>query len=43
MIAAFLLAAGGVKLALNREHRRRGVLMVVAGAVLLGNVLIWTV
>ena len=42
MIAAFLLAAGGVKLALNRENRLRGLLMIAAAAVLIGNVLIWT-
>ena len=43
MIAAFLLAAGGVKLALTRETRSRGILMVVAALVLLTNVMIWTV
>lgn len=42
MIAAFLLAAGGVKLALSRESRSRGLLMLAAAAVLVGNVLIWT-
>ena len=42
MLAAFVLAAGGVKLALVRETRVRGVLMIVAAAVLVGNVLIWT-
>ena len=42
MIAAFLLAAGGVRLALSREYRSRGLLMIVAAAVLVGNVLIWT-
>ena len=42
MIAAFALAAGGVKLALNRENRSRGLLMLAAAAVLVGNVLIWT-
>ena len=43
MIAAFLLTAGGVKLALSREHRSRGLLMIAAAAVLVGNVLIWTI
>jgi high-affinity Fe2+/Pb2+ permease len=43
MIAAFLLAAGGVKLARTRESRVRGVLMLVAAAVLITNVMIWTV
>ena len=42
MIAAFLLAAGGVRLAMQRENRSRGVLMLIAAAVLVGNVLIWT-
>ncbi len=42
MIAAFVLAAGGLKLALSRENRSRGLLMIAAAAVLVGNVLIWT-
>ena len=42
MIAAFLLAAGGVRLALQRENRSRGLLMIAAAAVLVGNVLVWT-
>ena len=42
MVAVFLLAAGGVRLAMRREHRQKGVLMIVAAMVLLGNVLIWT-
>ena len=42
MIAAFALTAGGVKLAMSREHRSRGLLMIAAAAVLVGNVLIWT-
>jgi hypothetical protein len=43
MIAAFLLLAGGVKLALVRQTRGRGILMMVAAAVLLMNAMIWTV
>ena len=43
VIAAFLLAGAGVKLALARPTRVRGVLMILAGAVLLTNVMIWTV
>ena len=43
MIAVFLLAAGGVTLLRRGRHRKQGVLMLVAAAVLLGNVLIWTV
>ena len=42
MLAAFALTAGGVKLAMARETRARGVLMIVAALVLIGNVLIWT-
>ena len=43
MIAAFLLIVGGVKLAMVRQTRVRGVLMVVAAAVIVMNVMIWTV
>jgi hypothetical protein len=43
MLAAFLLIAGGVKLALVRETRTRGILMIVAAAVIVMNVMIWTV
>ena len=43
MVAAFLLVAGGVKLALARQTRTRGVLMIVAALVIVTNVMIWTV
>ena len=43
VIAAFLLAAAGVKLALARPTRARGILMIVAAAVLVTNVMILTV
>ena len=43
MIASFLLLAGGVKLAASRQTRGRGVLMILAAAVLIMNVMIWTV
>ena len=43
MIAAFVLAAGGVKLALARQTRGRGALMIAAALVLVMNVMIWTV
>ena len=43
MIAAFLLVAGGVKLAWKRDTRARGILMMVAAAVLVVNVLVWTI
>ena len=43
MISAFLLIAGGVKLAVARQTRMRGVLMIVAALVIVTNVMIWTV
>jgi high-affinity Fe2+/Pb2+ permease len=43
MVTAFLLAAGGIKLALTRQTRGRGWLMIAAAAVLVMNVMIWTV
>ena len=43
MIAAFLLVFGGIKMARRREDRGRGLLMIGAAAVLVMNVLIWTI
>jgi len=43
MIAAFLLIASGVKLALKHDTRGRGILMMIAAAVLVVNVLVWTI
>ena len=43
MVAAFLLIVGGVRLAMKRETRSRGILMVIAAAVIVMNVMIWTV
>jgi len=43
MVAAFLLAAGGVKLAFARQTRVRGILMIAAALVIVMNVMIWTV
>jgi len=43
MIAAFVLLGGGVKLALARETRGRGGLMIAAALVVIMNVMIWTV
>ncbi len=43
MIAAALLAGGGVKLALVPQTRGRGFLMIAAALVLIMNVMIWTV
>lgn len=43
MVAAFLLAAAGARLALDAQTRARGMLMIVAALVLVMNVMIWTV
>ena len=42
MIAAFFLVIGGVRLAMRQGERGRGFLMIGAAAVLVANVLIWT-
>ena len=42
MIAAALLAFGGVRMIAVHKERGKGVLMLLAAAVALGNVLIWT-
>lgn len=42
MIAAFACAGGGAYLIARRRDRRKGVLMLVMGAVLVANVAIWT-
>jgi len=43
MIGAFVLALGGVRMARRKEDRGRGVLMIVAAAVIVFNVVIWTI
>ena len=43
MIGVFALVGGGVYLIVTRRDRRKGALMLVAAAVLLANVLIWTI
>ena len=43
MIAAFLLLGFGIRQAMSRETRQRGLLMIACGIVFVGNVLIWTV
>jgi len=43
MVGALLLLLGGVKLALARQTRARGILMIAAALVLVMNVMIWTV
>ena len=42
MLGAFLLTAGALYLIFSARDRRKGVLMLVAAAVLAGNVLVWT-
>jgi len=43
MAAAFLLGAAGIRLALVRQTRSRGLLMLAAALVIVMNVMIWTV
>ncbi len=43
MIAAALLLVFGVRLMVSPTERKRGLLMIAAALVLIGNVLIWTV
>jgi hypothetical protein len=42
MLGAFACLAGGGYLLAQRRDRTRGILMLVMAAVLIGNVLIWT-
>ena len=42
MLGAFLLVIWGIKLARRKEDRGRGFLMIGAAAVIVANVLIWT-
>lgn len=42
MLAVFALLAGGIYLIAGKRERRKGVLMLVCAAVILGNVAIWT-
>ena len=41
MIAALILLVGGARLV--RRERQRGLLMIAAGVVIFGNVMVWTV
>ena len=43
MVSGLLLLFGGVKLALDRQTRARGALMIAAALVIIMNVMIWTV
>ena len=42
MLAAFACLIGGVRMIWGRSNVRKGVLMLVMAAVLVGNVAIWT-
>jgi hypothetical protein len=42
MVAAFLLTLGGLHLLVKKKDRKKGTLMLVAAAVAVGNVLVWT-
>jgi len=42
-IAALILVGFGIRFAVGRQFRKNGLLMIVAGLVILANVLIWTV
>ena len=43
MLAIFALVGGGLWLIREGRDRKKGTLMLVAAAVLLGNVLLWTI
>jgi hypothetical protein len=43
VLATFALVAGATYLLARRKERKQGLLMLVAAAVLFGNVLIWTI
>ena len=42
VIASFLLGFAGVRILLGKADRARGALMLAAAAVIMANVLIWT-
>ena len=43
MVAVFALAIGGVSLIVQRRDHRKGALMLACAAVILANVVIWTI
>ena len=43
MIAGTALLAGGIYILIKRQHKRQGILMLVASAVMFANVAIWLV
>ena len=42
VLATFALVAGAAYLLFKGEERKQGILMLIAAAVLFGNVLVWT-
>ena len=42
VIASFLLGFAGLRILIGKADKARGALMLAAGAVILANVLIWT-
>ena len=42
VLSAFVLAGGGLWMLTKRRDTKKGVLMLLCAAVLLGNVVIWT-
>ena len=42
VIASFLLGFAGLRILIRKADKARGALMLAAGAVILANVLIWT-
>ena len=43
VITAFLLGFGGFRILIGKADRAKGALMIAAAAVLIANVLIWTI
>ncbi|HEY7810891.1 MAG TPA: hypothetical protein VIA98_10970 [Allosphingosinicella sp.] len=43
VLATFALLAGGLYLLIAKRNRKQGPLMLLAAAVLIGNVLVWTI
>jgi hypothetical protein len=43
VISAFFLGVAGLRIVTGRANRAKGALMIAAAAVLLANVLIWTI
>lgn len=43
VLASFALVAGGIYFLVKRKERKQGILMLIAAAVMFGNVLVWTI